>query len=362
MDGDTTPRCPFRDRAGTWVLGTHADVREAANDPGTFSSAVSRHLQIPNALDGVEHTRWRALVDEWFTPARVSALEPRLRAAARDLVAPYADGRDFDAVGDLGGAYAVRATCSWLGWPRGAEEWLRGWMADNHAATRSGEYARTEAVAEQFDEFIRRLTAARREAGPDAVSDVTGELVRARFGGRLLTDAEIVSILRNWTAGDLATIALCVGVVLRTLAERPDVEADVRARARAGDARALERAVDELLRLDDPFVSNRRVTTRGTTLSGVHLGEGERVALDWTRANLDPEVFADGWSPEAHARDNLVYGTGPHVCPGRGLATLELRVLLEEVLAVSSRIEVAGPGEREVPPLGGWAVAPVRLR
>lgn len=358
MDRDPAPaRCPFRDTAGTWVLTGHADVVAAARDPEVFSSAVSRHLQIPNALDGDEHAAWRELVDGFLTAERVAALEPGLRALARELVATLAGGSAFDAVGDLGAPYAVRATCAWLGWPRESEPWLLGWMGDNHAATRSGEYARTEEVAERFDEYVRRQAAARR-ADPTR-DDVTAELTRASLGGSALEDHEIVSILRNWTAGDLASIALCAGVVLRTLADRPDVQAEVR--GRLGDAAALDRAVDELLRLDDPFVANRRVTTRATTVAGTAIGEGERVLLHWTHANLDPAVFASAYDPEAHAAANLVYGTGPHVCPGRGLASLELRVLLEEVLAACDVLEPAGPAQREVAPLGGWALAPVRL-
>ena len=88
--------------------------------------------------------------------------------------------------------------------------------------------------------------------------------------------------------------------------------------------------------------------------------------MDWTCANRDPRVFPDpdAFRPEENASENLVYGRGPHVCPGRGLATLELRVLLEELLPAISGIEL--PEEpravRAEFPLGGWASRPVVLR
>ncbi|KAA0271739.1 MAG: cytochrome P450, partial [Acidobacteria bacterium] len=53
-----------------------------------------------------------------------------------------------------------------------------------------------------------------------------------------------------------------------------------------------------------------------------------------------------------------------HECPGRGLATLELRVAIEELLAATSAIELA-PGAdpvREAPPRGGYRTVPVMLR
>lgn len=344
------------------VLRTHADVVAAAHDPEIFSSAVSRHLQIPNGLDGDDHARWRPLVERWFTPERMADLEPALRPVADAAVELVALDAEVDAVADLGLPYAVRATCTWLGWPLELEPELLQWMADNHAANRSGETAHTAAVAERFDELIRRLTSVRREAGVDAPDDVTTELVRADIDGRALEDIEIVSILRNWTAGDIASAALCVGVVARTLADRPDVQRQVR--EAADDAASLDRAVDEILRIDDPFVSNRRVATRDATLCSHAVTEGERVLLHWTDANRDPDRFGDpdAFAPERNAEHNLVYGTGPHVCPGRPLATLELRLVVRALLSRTSWIDPGGAPEREEPPLGGYRVAPVVLR
>src|SRR5690606_14472992 len=135
--------------------------------------------------------------------------------------------------------------------------------------------------------------------------------------------------------------------------------------SRSGDlARTAAGAiVDELLRIDDPFVSNRRVTTCPVTLAGQEIAAGERVMLHWTSINRDERVFEDpdAVAPEANAAQNLVYGTGPHVCPGRELATLELVTLLRELLAVADVHPAETPGEREIAPVGGWAHAPVVL-
>lgn len=344
-----------------WTLVRHADVVAAARDPETFSSRVSRFLQIPNGLDGAEHARFRPLVDSFFTPERMRELEPALHEVAATLVASLPRRAQVDAV-ELGTTYAVRATCGWLGWPASIEAELLHWMRVNHAATRSGELARTRQAAEWFDRIIASLAGARRDAGDSAPDDVTTELLHATVEGRLLTDEEIVSVLRNWTAGDLASIALCVGVVVRYLADHPDVQAQVREQVQ--DTAALDRAVDEMLRIDDPFVANRRVATREVTVDGRRIGPGEVVVLSWTDANRDPARFGDpdAYRPEENAPGNLVYGTGPHVCPGRPLATLELRLLLRELLAATSWIEPGGVTERELPPLGGFRVAPVVLR
>jgi cytochrome P450 len=190
---------------------------------------------------------------------------------------------------------------------------------------------------------------------------VTSELMRERVDGRELTDDEIVSILRNWTGGDLGSMALCVGVALTYLADHPDLQA----RLRAGvPDRELDAVLDEILRLDDPFVSNRRVATGPVTVGGRQIAAGDRVVLNWTAANRDPAMFGDEFDPAGHAPHNLVYGIGKHVCPGRPLATLELRVLTTTLLRATAAVEPDPdrPRERAQPPIGGFTAAPILLR
>ena len=68
--------CPVaRGPSGAWTLFGHADVTAAALGHESFSNAVSRHLQVPNGLDGPGHTAFRALVERYFTRERMAALE-----------------------------------------------------------------------------------------------------------------------------------------------------------------------------------------------------------------------------------------------------------------------------------------------
>jgi len=342
------------------TLFRHADVVAAAHDSQTFSSAVSSRRAVPNGMDPPEHAPWRALVDSFFAPVQIAALEPRVRAIADAVVAALPRGTGVEAVADIGGPFAVRAQTAWLGW-QGIEGELLAWMADNHAATRSGDTARNAAVAAAFDAIIRRQLCRRRALGSAAPSDPTTALLSASLDGQPLSDADIVSILRNWTAGDLASMAAALGVVVRFLSTHPDVQQALRDRPED-----LAPAIDEMLRLDDPFLVNRRVTTRAVRIGEHELAAGTRVYLNWTSANRDENVFgdSDAYRPERNAPHNLVYGTGIHACPGRPLATMELVVAVEALLKATALIEPAPDAvpERETYPLGGWRRVPVRLR
>ena len=357
------PRHPVvRNIQGEWVLLRHELVTQAALDPDRFSSAVSRHLQIPNGLDGAEHTAFREALDPFLTAEALAPFRATFRRVADDLVASLPRGVAVDAVSRIGARFAVRAQCAWLSWPADLEDRLVAWMGENHAATRSGDRFRTSEVAESFDEVIRSvLEPYRGKEHDDDTENVTARLMRTRVDGRPLTDAEIVSVLRNWTGGDLGSIALCVGVLVQYLATHHAMQD--RLRSGVTDAE-FDAVIDEILRIDDPFVSNRRVTTCPVEIGGVELPEGARVKLNWTSANRDEAVFGDPdeLDPQRNADLNLVYGIGKHVCPGRLLATTELRIALQELLAATSSIALAeGPAEREVSPVGGWATVAVVL-
>src|SRR5699024_7534567 len=213
--------CPIEKVGDAWMLRGHQVVREAALDDVTFSSKVSRFLQVPNGMDGEEHDRFRALTDRYLTDERVHALEPVFTEIAEHVVSDAIDrGGIADAVG-LGAQFAVRASSAWLGWPASIEAELLDWVRANWEATRSGQFARTAAVAAWYNSIISALIATRKKTPTD---DVTSELMRDEFLGRSLTEEEITSILRNWTGGDLGSMALCVGVVLAYLADEPELQ------------------------------------------------------------------------------------------------------------------------------------------
>ncbi|MBS0440322.1 MAG: cytochrome P450 [Proteobacteria bacterium] len=352
-----------RNAQGEWVLLRHALVVQAALDHERFSNAVSSHLQIPNGLDADEHTAYRAALDVFLDGEALAPFHERFRRVAAELLAALPRGAAVDAVSQLGVRFAVRAQNAWLSWPADLEDRLVAWVAENHAATRSGDRAWTQRVAQSFDDIIRGVLAHCRGTAPEHDADnVTARLMRTEVNGQPLSEAQIVSVLRNWTGGDLGSMALCVGVLVHRLATEPALQS--RLRAGVPDAE-LDAVIDEILRIDDPFVSNRRVTTCPVSIGGVQLPEGARVKLNWTSANRDEAVFGDPDALDAqrNAPHNLVYGIGKHVCPGRLLATTQMRIVVQELLAATASITLDAQQvpERAVSPVGGWAKLAVVL-
>ena len=337
-----------------WSVFRHADVMRVLEDHGTFSNAASRHPSVPNGMDPPEHTAYRTLIEPYFAPDRVRAFEPACREIAMNLVSRLPTHDEVELMGGFARDFALRIQYAFMGWPADLHGPLRQWSRRNQEATLSGDRAATAAVALEFEGFVQRLLDERRQAGNAAPDDVTTRLLRERIGDRPLTDGEIVSIVRNWTVGELGTIAASVGILAHHLAAHPD-----RQRRLRKDFVLLSAAIDEILRIHAPLIANRRITIRAVEMGGRRLEAGARISLIWASANRDEAVFGD---PDEFRLDrdpaqNLLYGAGNHVCPGAELARLELRVVMEELLARTDRIALVSerPPVRAVYPAGGFS-------
>lgn len=353
-------RCPVaHDEFMGYTLFKNEDVRYALEHPELFSNRVStRHIAVPNGMDAPEHTAFRAINDKYFTPERMQAFEPQIREVVRQLVRDTPRGEVIDIMGEFATRYAMRVQNAFMGWPESLEEALIAWMNKNRAATLKRDREEIGRVALEFDSYIRALLDERRDA--PATQDVTAELlhdiVELPEVSRTMTDEEIVSLIRNWTVGELSTVSAIVGVLVTFLAENPDEAERLRQHPEY-----VGHAIEEILRLQDPLVANRRVTTQDVELGGRTIPAGSPVTINWTSANRDEQAFEDALSyrPDRDQSKNLVYGAGVHVCPGAPLARLELRVLVEELLAATSTIEVLETANAQFPVAGYSSVRAV---
>jgi cytochrome P450 len=355
-------RCPvaYSDFLG-WSLFRHEDIVRVLNDPDTFSNAVSRHVSVPNGMDPPEHTEYRRIIEPYFRPERMEAVEPQCRKIAANLVQSLLERDEVELISEFTHWFAVRVQCTFLGWPTDMYEPLRLWMQKNQQATFAEDRAAMAKIAREFDGYVVGLLQVRRAAGAEASNDITTSLLRQQVWARPLRDEEIVSVLRNWTVGEVGTISAGVGILVHYISEHADLQQRLRAQPSL-----LPAAIEEILRIHGPLVANRRITTRPVEIGGRKIGAGERISLIWISANRDDRVFED---PEAFRLDrdpaaNLLYGAGIHVCPGAPLARMEMRVALEELLARTTRIDpIPGrPPTGAVYPASGFATLFLKIR
>jgi cytochrome P450 len=349
-------RCPVAHSESLhWSVFRHADVVQALLDPGTFGNEVSTHLSVPNGMDPPRHTAYRHLIEPYFGPAALAAFEPVARRIADEMIDRLRPG-EIEWMDGFARECALRMLSGVMQWPASLHEPLREWIRSNQAATLAQDRAALADLAFEFDGHIRaQLAACRADASRD---DPTARLLRERVEGRPLEDAEIVSIVRNWTVGELSTMAACFGILAGFVASHPRLQDEWRAQPQR-----LPAAIDEVLRIDPPLIANRRIVRSAIELGRHRFEPGDRVSLIWASANRDEAVFGD---PDEFRADrdpglNLLYGAGIHVCPGAPLARLQLRLVLDRLLARTRAIEPSGAAVKARYPTGGFSSLPLRV-
>jgi cytochrome P450 len=153
------------------------------------------------------------------------------------------------------------------------------------------------------------------------------ELVHADFGGRPLTQDELLGISQLMLMGGLDTVTATLHCMVTYLARHPD-----RRRELVQDPSIIPAAIEELLRAETPVQVVPRVVVEPITMQGVDLEPGDAVMLVLGAANIDETVFDDPREVD-FGRDmsrHVAFSGGNHRCVGAHLARLELRVALEE--------------------------------
>ncbi|WP_049723426.1 cytochrome P450 [Gilvimarinus polysaccharolyticus] len=340
---DMRQRCPIAHspdnnlNKGWWAF-SHAEVKQVISDEKTFSNIVSTHRSVPNGLDHPEHSRYRKLIEPFFNKAHIKAFTPQCQRIAKRLALTVKNQKNVNVIANMAEQFSVQVQCEFLGWPDDLHEPLRRWAHDNHAATLAGNRPAMDEIAQRFSGYIDTLLTARRANLAQVEDDVTNEILSATVNieGRQqpISDADIVSIMRNWTMGEIGTIAAAMGIMLHFLAINPALQQHLR-----DNRQDVPEAIEEMLRRHGPLVTNRRKATRDVTLGGRTIKAGELITVNWVAANRDDGVFADAnefkWGRDQH--QSLLYGAGVHVCPGAPLARLELQTMLQAVLDHSGR-------------------------
>jgi cholest-4-en-3-one 26-monooxygenase len=340
-----------------WCLTRHADVQMANRDNDLFSSSragvlldVMQSAEERESFrtiidtDEPEHTRLRKLVSRGFTPRSISTFETRYRAAVRSVLAAALPQEKFDFVGAVAAPLPAFAISALLGVPEAQQSQIITWT--NQIAGRSdpefndGPEAPLIAATELYT-YASQLAEERRA---DPQDDIVTALITEVDDDALGAHEFEMFVLALAVAGSETTrTAISQGVL--ELLRRPDQMALLR--ARPDDL--LTSAAEEIIRWATPVVYFRRTATRDVELHGTVIREDDPVALFYLSANYDDTVFREPHtfdvtrSPNPHVSFG---GGGPHFCLGAHLARLEIRVLLEELLAATRSIELDGEAVR----------------
>ncbi|MCX4658662.1 cytochrome P450 [Streptomyces uncialis] len=188
---------------------------------------------------------------------------------------------------------------------------------------------------------------ARQGAGGDARQGAGGSA-----GGRAGRDAERAAARRAM---------LAVAAVNTTVAALPRAAAwcaDAGLWEQAADSRSRAALVDELLRVVAPSPLLPRVAAADADLDGCPVRAGDRLILVARHAVHADDTPPDARCPVAPAVAQLVFGAGPHACPGARLARAQLDDMLAALAPFRPSVVAARADRRAALP--GWRTLTVR--
>ncbi|MFC8532022.1 cytochrome P450 [Nocardia sp. NPDC057227] len=339
---------PARPEHDYWVLTRHADVYAAARDTATFSSGQGLTIEYgeleqigltanpPLVMqDPPQHTEFRSLVARGFTPRRVEALEPMVRAFVRERLELLADGGDI--VRTLFKPLPSMVVAHYLGVPEEDRVRFDGWTDAVVAGGISGSEQARAASMEMVGYFAELIKRRRTDPGDDTVS----LLVQAGLGATDDDGTGLVQLLAyTWTmvAGGNDTTTGLLGGAVQLLHRNPVQRARL-----VREPELIRAAVEEFLRLTAPVQGLARTTTRDVEIAGVTIPAGRKVLLVYGSANRDERVYGpDAADLDIHRNPQqlMTFSQGPHHCLGAAAARMQARVALEELLARYPRFAV----------------------
>ncbi|KQH76938.1 cytochrome [Mycobacterium gordonae] len=313
---------------GSYYLTRREDVLTALRNPQVFSSRLLQPPTnplpvLPLSFDPPEHTRYRKILQPYFSPHALSRSRPVLQRHAAAMIAELAEQGQCDAMADFARLYPFQVFLDLYGLPLRDRDRLIAWkdsiVGDKPFLTLA---EAQEGQVELFEYLTDAIQQRRRQPGPDMLSAIM-------TGPGDLSDLELLGMSHLLVLAGLDTVTAAIGFALLELARRPQLRAELR-----DDPRQIRVFIEEVVRLEPSAPVAPRVTTEFVTVGGMTLPPGSQVRLclaainrDGSDATSTDELLVDG---KVHR--HWGFGGGPHRCLGSHLARMELTVVVAEWL------------------------------
>ena len=320
---------------GYYLINTQDDVRRAAQDWRTFSSAKGYMPNRPEGLpylmpeesDPPIHTQWRRVLNPHLSPKVSMSFEQPIRDDVNALIDAFIDRGECEFISEFGALLPGWAFFkNVLGLPvddlaqlvEGVEEGT----FNPDMSERGRHFANVFAYLEDHLKW---------RAGQPERDDLIGTILKGVTydDGEPAPWAHKVSILVDLTFGGIATTTFVMASAIHHLATVPEQR-----QLLIDDPSLIESAIEEYARFFPPVVALGRTCTRDVDVAGTTIPEGEFVMLTYAAASRDPRHMDNAGQIDLTRTGipHSTFGVGPHRCIGSNLARVELRTTLEEWL------------------------------
>ncbi|MCB1644343.1 MAG: cytochrome P450 [Pseudomonadales bacterium] len=320
------------------------EVLATAGEGGLIRSLVQ--------MDPPDHPKYRAMVQPWFKPTNIKALEDRMEEVVKVILdRMMGDGSEqtTDFVQDVAVWPPLKLIAELLGVDE-EDEWRILKLTNEIFAGDDPEMKRmSEDPLSIFDtikdlyNFFSDLTDERR-ANP--TEDLASYIANGRIDGEYLPYKELISYYTIVATAGHDTTRNAISGGLHALLTHPDQLAYLK--ANADDEDAIKLAVEEMIRWSTPVAQFSRTAMEDCEVGGVQIAKGDTLCLFYASANFDETVFDEPHKFDVTRKPNrhLAFGTGPHQCLGLILARMEMRIFFKQLIPRIVSMEITAEPER----------------
>lgn len=345
---------------GYWIATKYEEVLAVAQDWETFSSELGVAIKptkmtvraLPEHVDPPLQRTYKRLINAYFTPAAVAPYEAPTRRLVTSLIDEFIEAGRCDFFTQFARPFPGLAFFE-LALNAPADEVT----AINDLVNRATSPGNPEAASDwaALHRWINEFAARRRAEPPKG--DVVDAILGADIDGRPVTDEEILGLILLLILGGLETTAGALGQFMIRFCQEPQIPSLLRRQPEL-----IPAAVEELLRLDGPFLGIGRTARHDGDIGGQPIRQGEKVVIYFASANRDEDEFAgaDSFDLGRERNRHLSFGAGPHRCAGSSLARLNLRIAVQEVVTRLEDLALAEPAD-SIPFHSAFNRSPLRV-
>jgi cytochrome P450 len=327
----------------------------AKTDPGVPNPVEPPAMVIVNPPD---HTRYRQLVAQSFTPRAIDTLDTRVAEVTMDLIERIAATPDPDLVADFATQLPVAIIAEILDLPADSYPRMVEWGRSGAPLLDIGIDWKTYRNAieglrgadEYLLEHLQKLRAGQPGDNPFSRMAADGTL----------TDRELTANAALIVGAGFETTVNLIGNGIVLLLQHPDQLAQLHDNPDLWPA-----AIEEILRLASPVQMTARTPGCDVEIAGAHIAAGGTVALLLGGANRDPKVFTDPARfdiTRTNAREHLAFASGIHACLGAALARIEGATALRALFETFPNLRLTAPPQRRgLVNLHGYTRLPAQL-
>ena len=353
---------------GIWAMARHQEVRDALTDWQTYCSSAGvglsdfrkeppwRPPSIILEADPPLHTRTRAGLTRILSPAAINLLRATFEREAELLAIRLVEQREFDGIADLAEAYPLKVFPDAVGISEEGRENLLpyGSVVFNSFGPRNDLFDQAMANAGPVRDWIMSKCS-RAALAPGGLGM---QIFEAVDSGEL-TEPEAGMLVRSFLSAGSDTTVYGLGNALHCFASYPAQWTVLRE-----NPNLIRGAFEEVLRFEAPVQTFFRTTTKAVDVSGVGIGDGEKVLLFLAAANRDPRRWdkPDTFDVRRRATGHMTFGTGIHGCVGQAVARLESEAIFAALASRVASFELTGEPERRLNnTLRGLDTLPLRI-